>query len=108
MSETSSAVSFRWDDTRYAASHALRSYLRSILPHKQWNQEFEVQLLAKVRLEVELGRGAISGRCWYTRKWTWLGDLRVHPPVEIERCAPDHRAKCPLRPSSAANGCSYL
>jgi len=29
----------RWDDTRYAASHILRSYLRSIPMHKRWNSD---------------------------------------------------------------------
>src|SRR5262249_49362073 len=33
---TLSAASFRWDDMRYAGSHTLRSYLRSILMHKRW------------------------------------------------------------------------
>src|SRR5262245_5483890 len=50
MSETSSAASFRWDDTRYAASHAPRSYLRWIPTRKEWNREFAVRLQGNVRL----------------------------------------------------------
>jgi hypothetical protein len=40
MSGALNAASFRWDDTRYAASHTLRSYLRSTPMRKQWNLEF--------------------------------------------------------------------
>ena len=72
MSATSNAALFRWDDTRYAASHALRSYLRSILPHKEWNQEFEVQSLANVGL----GSDPVLGPCRVDVRhatWTRLG-----------------------------------
>src|SRR3989442_14109319 len=40
MSGTLNAASFRWDDTRYAASHTLRSYLRSILLHKDLRSDW--------------------------------------------------------------------
>src|SRR5215217_173985 len=50
MSGALNAASFRWDDTRYAASDTLRSYLRSILLHKEWNSELKVRLLANVRI----------------------------------------------------------
>src|SRR6266436_6699926 len=49
MSGTLNAASFPWDDTRYAASHTLRSYLRSILMHEQWNSEFDGSI-AHVRI----------------------------------------------------------
>src|SRR5262245_42164767 len=108
MSETSSAASFRWDDMRCAALHALRSYLRSILPHKQWNQEFEVQLLANVRLGVGLGRRAMSGRCPVYPKVEMAGRFASAPPSLDRALRAWSHTDCPLQPTSAANGCSYL
>src|SRR2546425_2261484 len=60
MSGTLNAASFRWDDTRYAASHTLRSYLRSILLHKERNSEFKVRLLANVRIGCAPSGGAFQ------------------------------------------------
>jgi hypothetical protein len=44
LSAALNAASFRWDDTRYAASHILRSYLRSIPMDKQWNSGFNASI----------------------------------------------------------------
>src|SRR5262249_57548511 len=54
MSAALNAVLFRWDDTRFAASHTLKSYLRSIPMRKQWNSELTRSSLADV------GSGALT------------------------------------------------
>src|SRR6476620_7415395 len=63
MSETSNAALSRSVDTRCGPSHALRSCSRSIPAHEAWNQEFEVDVPANVRLV----SGSVLDRTWLRR-----------------------------------------
>src|SRR5262245_6323011 len=80
MSETSNAASFRWDDMRCAASHALRSCLRSILPHKQWEVSTSAQVCREwlqLPREIVTAHGAALGP-------RGAGLIRMHGIARLE------------------------
>src|SRR5262245_19979001 len=108
MSETSSAALFRWDDTRYAASHALRSCLRSIPPGEEWNQ---VQLLTPSldrtlrtwsRSQYPLPpnplppRSAANGCSYLAKSWLLMGPLLVPRGPASYACTASHASRSPV------------
>src|SRR5262245_51927660 len=88
MSETSSAASFRWDDTRYAASRARRSCLRSIPAHEERTHRQGGRRGRALELVPQLDAGLVEA---FVRRATCdrlsgggvvVG--RHHPPILIE------------------------
>jgi hypothetical protein len=97
LSAALNAASFRWDDMRYAASHILRSYLRSIPMHKQWNSEFNAFFACRHRKGPKTGEARECSGPSRSVMWTRFGVIyslfeSEHNPVRLHKDWWNHKS----------------